>query len=354
MPQRDYYNVLGVQRTATPDEIKRAYRALAMRFHPDRNQGDEVAELRFKDISEAYRVLSDAAERERYDKLGPLYTEDGRPPSTDDVSGVMSRVWDNIFRRKRSTQGEDLRYTITIDLEEVAAGGQREIVVPRQVRCPTCDGFGASGEGRVLCGICKGSGKSTGNRLFRSACYHCSGEGYVVEIPCGQCGGERRVGREDHLKLRVPPGVATGQKLKLTAKGNESEDRGKPGDLFVIVNVTDHPVFRRRGADLVVELPLTIAEAAAGADIKVPTLDGTTTIRIPPGTESGRIFRLAGRGLPKLGRTGNGDLHLEATLEVPRELSDSERERLLAWVSSLPQARHPRRAAFDGIVEDRA
>lgn len=354
LPDRDYYNVLGIDRGATADEIKRAYRTLALRYHPDRNQGDAVAESRFKDVSEAYRVLSDPEERARYDRLGPLYTEDGRPPSQDDLSGVVSTMWNNLFGRRPKQAGEDLRYTITVTLEDVGAGTSRELVVPRQVCCPTCDGIGATPEGREVCSVCGGSGRSTGNRLFRTTCYHCSGKGYVITTPCGTCAGEGRIGREDTLRVRVPPGVATGQKLKLSGKGNESRDGGKSGDLYVIVNVGEHTLFRRRGADLVVELPLSFSEAALGADVAVPTLDGTTTIRIPPGTTPGRIFRLAGRGLPRVGRSGRGDLHLEATLEVPSELTDAERTRLAAWQSSLPDTRHPRRAAFRRAVEERS
>lgn len=353
MSDRDYYNVLGVHRDATPDDLKRAYRRLAMRWHPDRNAGDPLAEVRFKHVNEAYRVLSDADERARYDRLGPLFQPDGQPPSPDDVSSMMGRMWDNLWGRRRNPPGEDLRYTVSVTLEEVATGVQREIVVPRRVRCGTCQGLGAPSEGREICTACKGSGRATGPRLLSGRCYHCDGRGYTVTQACDDCGGEGRIGREDTLKVAVPKGVATGTKLKVAERGNDPAGDGRTGDLFVVVDVAEHALFHRRGDDLHVELPLAFHEAALGADVLVPTLDGTTTIRIPAGTPHGRVFRLTGRGLPRFRRGGTGDLHVEAVLEVPDDLSRDERARLDAWAATLPKGRHPRREAFDAAVGGR-
>lgn len=352
MAHRDYYNVLGVGRRATQDEIKKAYRGLAMRFHPDRNPSPD-AEQRFKDIAEAYAVLSNPEERARYDRLGPLYTHDGRPPRPEDVNEVLGTLFGGFFRRRNEERGDDLRYTIALTLEDVARGLDRTIVVPRRVRCATCSGDGAHPDGgKQSCEICSGSGRATGRRLFRTRCYHCDGAGYTVTRSCERCDGEGRVGVEDSLVVKVPKGVATGQKLKLAGKGDDSPGSGEAGDLFVIVNVAEHALFRRRGNDLLVELPLTFAEAAIGADVDVPTLEGLTTIRIPAGTQPGKIFRLSGRGMPRVGRGGPGDLHIQVQIEIPTALSEPERAALAQWSRDLGE-RHPLRAAFAEAVDAR-
>lgn len=351
---RDFYNILGIPRSASNDDVKKAYRNLARRWHPDKNASDDAAAARFKDINEAYRTLSDPEKRRRYDRLGPLYTEDGRPPRPEDVNEVVSGMFGSLFGRGRSDRGEDLRYTLSVSLEEVARGIEKEIVVPRQVPCNTCGGDGADpAGGRETCDICKGSGKGTG-RLFRSTCYHCSGRGFVVRKACSACQGEGLRGIEDSLRVKVPPGVATGQKLKLAAKGNASRGSGEAGDLLVIVNVAEHELFRRRGDDVIIELPLTFAELALGADVPIPTLDGATTIRIPPGSTPGRILRLGGRGLPRTGTASRGDLHVELALDVPQGLDPSQAEALRTWAHSLPATTHPRRARFDRAVQERS
>lgn len=348
---RDLYNVLGVPRTASPDTIKRAYRTLALRFHPDRNPGDAEAEQRFKDVHEAYKVLSDPALRARYDRLGPLFTADGRPPDPDDLRDALSTWWTTLFGSGKPGPGEDLRYTLSVTLEEVEKGASRDLEVPRQVRCVTCEGTGARPADRKTCTACGGSGKSTG-RLLRTQCYHCGGLGWVPDAPCPDCDGDGRVPRSDSLRVTVPPGVATGQKLKLKGKGNESRHGGPTGHLLVVVSVADHPLFRRRGDDLLLDLPLTLSEAALGADVPVPLIRGHTTIRIPPGTPQGKVFRLSGRGLPALGGRSRGDLHIETQIEVPTSLSDDERSQLRACFDRMPAARHPRRDALKRAIEE--
>lgn len=353
MAYRDLYNVLGVSRGASQDEIKKAYRKLAMQWHPDKTGNDPVAAQRFKDITLAYGVLSDPDERSRYDRLGPLYTEDGRPPRPEDLEQTLSSMVGRWFGRGKPPKGEDLRYTLTLDLEDVYEGTTRKIVVPRRVRCTTCGGDGADPHGgKQVCEVCSGTGRSTG-RLLRTSCYHCDGEGFVVTKTCGSCDGEGVIGSEDAIEVVIPPGVATGQKLKLNGKGNAPKGPGPEGDLYVVVNVADHALFRRRGKDVVVDLPLTFAEMALGADVPVPTLDGRTTIRVPPGTPPGRIFRLAGRGLPKVGGGSRGDVHLQVTLEVPEDLDPRQRDELARWSAALSEAAHPRRQAFDQAVRSR-
>lgn len=354
MATRDLYNVLGISKGASADDVKKAYRSLARRWHPDKNPGDADAAARFKDINEAYRTLADPEKRRRYDRLGPLYTEDGRPPRPEDVNEVVTSMFGSLFGRGKTDRGEDLRYTLSVTLEEVATGIDKEIVVPRFVRCNRCGGDGAEPEGgRETCGVCEGTGKASG-RLFRSSCYHCGGRGFTVTKRCDTCGGDGLKGLEDTLKVKVPAGVATGQKLKLAGRGNASRGSGEAGDLFVIVSVADHTLFRRRGDDVLIELPLAFHELALGADVEVPTLHGAASIRIPPGSAPGKILRLGGRGLPKVGAKGRGDLHVELTLEVPQGLTGAQSQALRAWSESLPPATHPRRATFDRAVEDRS
>lgn len=353
MATRDFYNVLGIPKSASADDVKKAYRGLARRWHPDKNPGDVEAAARFKDINEAYRTLSDVEKRRRYDRLGPLYTEDGRPPKPEDVSDAVTSVFNGIFGTGK-TRGEDLRYTLSVTLEEVAKGISKEIVVPRLVRCNQCGGDGAHPEGgKETCEACKGSGKGTG-RVFRTTCYHCSGRGFTVAKRCETCGGDGLKGLEDTLKVKVPAGVATGQKLKLAGKGNASRGSGEAGDLLVIVSVSEHPLFRRRGDDVLIELPLAFHELVLGADVDVPTLQGKAAIRIPPGSPPGKILRLGGRGLPKVGSKARGDLHVELSLEVPTGLSEAQQQALSAWASELSPATHPRRAAFDRAAEERS
>lgn len=354
MAHRDFYNVLGVPRDASQDQVKRAYRQLARRWHPDRNPGNDEVVQRFKDITTAYTCLSDPDKRARYDRLGPLYTDDGRPPRPDEVNEVVGTVLGNLFRRRKAPPGDDLRYTLSLSLEEVASTGSRQIVVPRRITCRLCGGDGADGDaGRSRCEVCGGSGRSRGPRIFRTTCYHCDGSGHVVSVPCRRCGGDGRTVHEESLRVKIPAGVATGQKLKLAGKGDESRGDAAPGDLYVIINISEHSLFRRRADDLLVDLPLTFAELALGGDVEVPTLEGSTIIRVPPGTSPGKVFRLPGRGLPRVRRSGRGDLHFQVILEVPSGLSEAQRRVLRDWSASLPEDAHTARAAFDSQLRDR-
>lgn len=353
MATRNYYNILGVERNASPDDIKRAYRALARQWHPDHNHSEQ-AERRFKDITEAYKTLSNAEERRRYDRLGPLYTSDGRPPRPEEVSEAVGAMFSGLFRQRRKARGEDLRYTISLTLEEVAQGIEREITVPRQVQCGTCVGEGADPDGgKQQCKVCGGSGKATGPRLFRSSCYHCDGRGFTTAKHCKTCGGAGRNPLNDVLKVKVPAGVATGQKLKLSGKGNAPTRPGVTGDLLVIINIAEHSLFRRRGNDLMVDLPVAYADLALGGTVEVPTLDGTTTIQIPAASPPGKILRLGGRGLPAVGKKSRGDLHLQLRLELPQDLSPAQQSELRSWSDDLSDSAHPHQAEFKQAMEER-
>ncbi len=352
MARRDYYVVLGVRKNATTDEIRKAFRQLALKYHPDRNPGDAEADTRFREAAEAWDVLGDAEKRERYDRLGPMYTHSGRPPNPDELNEMLRDAFGALFRRRRPDgPGEDLRYTLTLTLEEAAKGMERALTVGRSVRCRDCDGAGDAREGRIACAACGGTGKSGTRRLFRTECAVCDGRGYKPAARCARCGGERRVSVEDTLKVKVPGGVATGQKLKLRGKGNDPVPvtgmaSGPPGDLYVVVNVDDHPLFRRRGADLLAEVPVTYIEATLGTELPVPTLDGSTTIKIPSGTPSGQTFRLPGRGLPNLEGGGKGDLHVKVVIEIPTSLSDDARKALAAFGERAGVTSHPRRTSY--------
>ncbi len=349
MTDRDYYNVLGLSRSATPEQVKRAYRRLAMRWHPDRNLGDPVAERRFKEVHAAYRVLSDPLERERYDRLGPLFQPDGGPPRPDVLRDAVRRAWNDLVGRK--VDGEAIHYTLRLDLEDAARGIHREVVVPRRIHCPDCKGLGAPVADRHTCGACKGSGRA--NNLLRSRCFHCDGRGFVIDTPCGTCAGGGLVEREEAITVKVPAGVDTGTRLRVAERGHCPSGDGPPGDLLVLVDVADHALFRRDGGDLRVTLPLPLSEAILGADVPVPTLDGATWIRIPPGTPHGHVLRLGGRGMPDPRGDRRGDLLVEVELELPQDLSTDEQAMLARWAEQLDGARHPRRRAWNDAVEAR-
>jgi molecular chaperone DnaJ len=354
VPRRDFYATLGVRRDAPQADLKKAFRALAMQYHPDRNAGDGDAERRFREIAEAWSVLGDPEERTRYDRLGPLYTPDGRPPSPEDLGEFFSEALSGLFRRKQDSRGEDIKHTLRLCLELAADGGEQIITVQRDAICGRCGGDGAHPEGgKEGCEPCGGSGRSPTRRFLRSTCPSCNGRGFQITSACGTCHGEGRTRKEEKLKVKVPPGVATGQKLKLKERGHASRHGGEAGDLLIVVNVDEHPLFRRRGKDLICEVPLLFHEAALGTELSVPTLQGNTTILIPEGTESGKVFRLAGRGLrsPKSGK--RGDLHIKVVVEVPGELTGEQRAAIGALQGRLDAAAHPRRQEYDKLLRER-
>jgi molecular chaperone DnaJ len=267
---------------------------------------------------------------------------------------MLSELLGGLFRRKRHQKnGEDLRTTLTVELEEVATGGSRQVVVARNIRCQRCGTTGADPkDGRKPCKACKGTGKSPTRRVFRQSCARCDGRGFVVLKRCTVCDGKGLHGSEDRLLVKVPPGVATGQKLKLRGRGHEGMTNGTSGDLYVVISVAEHPLFRRRGHDLICDLPLTFAEATLGAEVTVPVLGSRTTIRVPAGTPSGRVLRLSGRGLPR-SDGGAGDLHLKVEVEIPPKLDRAQTEALRRFQALAGPAAHPDRLAFDKALEER-
>ncbi len=344
MSKRDYYEVLGVSRDAPPQEIKSAYRKAALKYHPDRNPGDKDAEERFKEAAEAYAVLTDADKRARYDQYGHAGVPMGGMVDFDasifsdfaDILGDFFGLGDVFFggparRRRGPRRGADVGYELEISLEEAVFGKEHEIAARRAEDCPSCEGSGAASRSDlVACPGCGGSGQQAYRQGFLTisrTCSTCGGSGRSIRNPCKECGGRGRIRREHKLKVRIPPGVETGNRLRVRGEGEIGEPGAPPGDLYVILHVRDHPFFQREGRELLCEVPITFSQAGLGAEIEVPLLrGGSTTLKIPAGTQTGRRFRLRGHGV-KDGR-GSGDLHVRVRVRTPVKLSREGREAL--------------------------
>ncbi|MEE4273575.1 MAG: molecular chaperone DnaJ [Thermoanaerobaculales bacterium] len=342
--QRDYYEVLGVSRTASLDEIKKAYRGLAVKYHPDRNPGDSAAEEKFKEASEAYAVLSDTAKRERYDRFGHQGVEGQQfsgfdPANFGDFADILGDLFGfgDIFggrqaqRRGGRQRGHDLQYTLRISLDEAAHGVERSIRVPRLEQCDTCSGSGSKpGTTPEACGTCGGSGQVMFRRGFLSVaqtCPSCTGAGRVNRDPCESCSGRGRVERETTLSVEVPAGVDSGMRLRLSGEGEGGVHGGPAGDLFVVIAVAPHEVFERDGDDLHMELPLSVYQAMLGADIEVTTIRGdATALKIPAGTQPGDVLRIREAGMPNVNGRRTGDLHVHAKVVVPTKISSEQRQ----------------------------
>jgi molecular chaperone DnaJ len=337
----DYYELLGVHRNATDAEIKRAYRRLAHEYHPDKNPGNKAAEEKFKEINQAYEVLSDAQKRTYYDQYGTAPGAQGGPGFGGFGAGMgMGDIFGDIFEeffgggrgRTRATEGEDVRYNLKISFEDAAFGTTTKILVPRWERCPDCEGTGSKpGTSPVTCTVCHGAGQIRTQQGFFSisrTCSRCSGEGKIIMDPCNTCRGRKRVERERTLSVKIPAGVETGNTIRLTGEGGLGSYGGPPGDLYVYLAVDEHPLFKREGQDIICDIPIGFAQAALGAEIEVPTLTGTAKLKIPSGTQPGHVFRLRGKGFPHLRGSGSGDQLCKVVVEVPSKLTARQRELL--------------------------
>ncbi len=359
--KRDYYEVLGVARTATEDEIKKAYRKLALKHHPDRNPDDRKrSEERFREVSEAYQVLCDAERRGLYDRFGHAAFEQQGAGGFDFSSGfedIIGDLFGDFFGtgrgrggRARNRRGQDLRYELEISFEEAAFGCEKTISVPRLARCEACAGGGAKpGTSPRTCPQCQGSGQVRFQQGFFSiakTCGHCNGQGTIITNPCPVCNGSGAQRRVQQLNLRVPPGVDDGSRLKLRGEGEAGPGTGTPGDLYVVLHVREHPLFLREGADVVCEVPISFTQAALGADIEVPTLEGQARVKIPAGTQSGHVFRLKGRGIPDLNAYGRGDEIIRVLVETPRKLTARQREVLEEFARISGEEVHPLSKSF--------
>ena len=338
MAKRDYYEILGVSRDATDGDLKKAYRQLALQYHPDRNPGDKKAEERFKEINEAYSVLSDPEKRAQYDRFGTVRAGVGVDVSDLGFGTLFDDLLEGFFggtprgRRARDRRGEDLQYDLEISLLEAATGLETKVQIPRLELCEECRGSGMEpGTKRQVCATCQGHGQvrfSQGFLTVARTCPHCGGTGEVNRHPCKACRGEGRQQRERMLRIKIPPGVEDGSQLRLSGEGAVGIHGGPPGDLYVVIRVRPHDLFVRRGDDLYCQLPLTFPQLALGDEVEVPILGGKAQLTVPPGTQPGQVLRLRGKGMPSLHGRSKGDICYQVVLEVPTTLNAKQRQLL--------------------------
>jgi molecular chaperone DnaJ len=345
LAKRDYYELLGVKRNASEQELKKAYRQLALKFHPDRNPGSKPSEDKFKEINEAYEVLSDPQKRHRYDAFGHA----GVGAGTEGAGGfdfnrsgfgdIFGDIFEDFFSgsstrsgRVRPERGADLRYNFPIEFEEAVLGKEAKIRIPKWEACADCRGTGAKSSDSIrTCPTCNGAGSvrfQQGFFTISRTCSHCNGEGRIIADPCLKCHGKKQIHREKTLTVKIPAGVETGTRLRLNGEGEPGSNGGPAGDLFVVLTVKDHPVFRREEDDLLCEVSISIGQAALGAKIEVPTLKAKTPLKVPAGTQSGRTFRLKGLGVANLKGHRIGDLLVKVHVVIPTKLTAQQRELL--------------------------
>jgi molecular chaperone DnaJ len=365
--KQDYYEVLGVPRTASESDLKSAYRKLAMKYHPDRNPGDKAAEERFKEAAEAYAILADAEKRSLYDRFGHA----GVSPSAGggagfdptifadfgDIFGGLGDIFGfgDLFggarRRGGPQRGADLRYDLEISFEESALGAETSIQIPRQEHCVTCKGSGAApGSSPTVCPQCRGQGQvrlQQGFLTVARTCPQCRGAGRVIANPCHTCHGAGRVTRERKITVKIPAGIASGQQLRLQGEGEAGTAGGPPGHLYVVVHVHEHEFFRRDGVNLFCEIPVNFTTLALGGEVQVPTLDGTESVKVREGTQTGTTLRLRGKGLPDVGGNGRGDLFATVQVQTPKKLSKEQRHLLEQLAKALPEEKFQPRARED-------
>lgn len=380
--KRDYYEVLGVPRGASDAEIKKAYRKLAKQYHPDVNPGDKAAEAKFKEINEAYEVLSDPQKRAKYDQFGHAGVDSngfggfgegfggfGGGFGDFDFGGIGD-IFESFFggtgfgkstRSKTAPQkGSDLKYSLEISFEEAAFGVEKEISVNRMETCSNCHGTGARpGTEPVTCKHCNGTGQvqykqSTpfGQFVNIRTCDVCRGEGKVITSPCGVCNGKGRVRKNVKIRVNVPAGIDDGQTISLRGEGEPGIRGGPPGDLFISIRVRPHPIFQRQGADVICEIPITFVQGALGAELEVPTLDGKVKYTIPEGTQTGTVFRLKGKGIPFLRGNGRGDQYVKVNIEVPRKLNEKQKAILREFAAASGDEIYEQRKGFFDKMRD--
>jgi molecular chaperone DnaJ len=349
MSKRDYYEVLGVSRDVNEADLKKAYRRLAMKYHPDRNKDDKEAEEKFKEVKEAHDILSDAQKRAAYDQYGHA----GVDPSAAGGAGfgggasfndIFGDVFGDIFgggarSRNRAYRGSDLRYNMELNLEEAVAGTTVKIKIPTLVACNTCGGSGAKkGSQATTCTTCGGTGQVRIQQGFFSVqqtCPHCHGQGKMIKDPCHDCHGQGRVEERKTLSVKVPPGVDNGDRIRLSGEGEAGENGGPPGDLYVQIHVRPHPIFERDGANLLCQVPISVATAALGGELEVPTLDGRVMLKIPNETQTGKLFRVKGKGVRPVRGGGQGDLICRVVVETPVKLTAKQKELLREFENSM-------------------
>ena len=362
--KKDYYELLGVSRNASEEEIKKAYRKLALQYHPDRNPGDKQSEENFKEVSEAYQILSDAEKRAKYDQFGHAAFGDGSPfPGGFDFTAGFEDVFGDIFgeffgggARRGRGRGDDLRYNLTLKFEEAVSGTEKKIKIPRHGPCETCHGSGAkAGTAPQTCPTCRGRGQVSFQQGFFSVsrtCSQCHGQGTIVKDPCANCGGSGRLRNLHTLNVKIPGGVDTGSRLKLRSEGESAPAGGAPGDLYVDIQVEPHPIFLRENLDILCDVPISITQAALGAEIDVPTLNGKVKMKIPPGTQSGKVFRMKGKGVNDVQGYHQGDQHVRVSVETPTHLTARQKELLKEFATAGGEDVNPMAKGFLDKMKD--
>jgi len=380
--KKDYYEVLGVSKSASAEEIKQAYRKLAKQYHPDMKPGDKAAEEKFKEIGEAYAVLSDQSKREKYDAYGhaafdPAYGAGSAGGGFGGFSGFSSgfedfdlgSIFESFFggspgagagRRNGPVRGESLRISLSLSFEEAAFGCEKNIEITRVETCADCGGSGAEkGTQAENCQKCSGSGQVRATRRTplgvistTETCPDCGGAGKIIKQKCQKCHGEGRIRKTRNIKINVPAGIDDGQTISLRGEGNAGRNGGLSGDLLVSIQIKPHSVFSREGATVVCELPVTLVAAVLGAEIDVPTLDGTVKYNLPEGTQNGDTFRLKGKGIPRINSTGRGDQFVRVSVEIPKHLTEKQKDLLRAFGDATGDTNYEKRRSFFSKIKD--
>ncbi|MBF0505593.1 MAG: molecular chaperone DnaJ [Nitrospirae bacterium] len=365
---KDYYKVLGVGRDAAQEDIKKAFRQLALKYHPDRNQGEKESEEKFKEINEAYTCLGDPEKRAHYDRYGTIEgfgsgagAGFGGFGAGAPFGDIFEDIFDDFFgsfggfKKAKPTKGSDLRYNLTINLEESAFGTERNITIPRWQSCDVCGGIGSEpGKPPVTCTQCQGTGHMRFQQGFFSVsktCGKCNGTGRLITNPCRNCNGNGKIKVQKQISIKIPAGVDNGSRLKLTGEGDFGSYGGPPGDLYVVLTVEEHPFFKREDINIYCHIPLSFPRAVFGGEIEVPTLDGSAKLKIPAGTQSGKSFHIKGKGIPKLGTHHRGDQIINVYIDVPKKLTPRQKE-LLEEFASISDEAHEDSKGFKSKLKD--
>lgn len=369
---KDYYEILNVSRDASQDEIKSAYRKLAKKYHPDLNPNDKEAEQKFKEINEAYEILSDPEKRKRYDMFGEAgvngqggYSQDfgGFGDIFDDIFDIFTGGFGRTSQRSRDygpVRGADLRYELTLEFEEAVFGVEKEIQIRRAESCGTCDGTGVKpGSSKETCSKCNGTGEIRyaqrtpfGQFVRVATCDACGGSGEIIKEKCETCNGRGKVLKNRRIKVKIPAGVDTGSVISVRGEGEAGERGGPPGDLYVYINVKPHKIFKREGNDLYLTVPISFTEACLGAEIEVPTLEGIEKFSLPAGTQTGEVFKLKNMGVPNLRGVGRGDLYFEVQIQVPKKLTERQKQLLLELDKEFGKNRKGSKKGFFRKMKD--
>ncbi|MBS5937178.1 molecular chaperone DnaJ [Clostridium sartagoforme] len=356
MANKDYYAALGLEKGASDEEIKKAFRKLAIKYHPDKNQGDKEAENKFKEINEAYQVLSDPEKKERYDKFGTVdfdgsgFGSGGFGGFDFSDMGGFGDIFESFFgggggggrRRNGPQRGSDLEYTVNLTFEEAVFGVEKEIAINRSESCETCRGTGAkAGTSKKTCPTCSGTGQirtqrqtPLGSFVSTTTCNNCGGSGSIIEEPCTTCHGKGHVRKNRKIKVNIPAGVDTGNVMPLRGQGDHGTNDGPPGDLYVRINVSPSKKFVRKGNDIYYDTHISMGNAALGVEITVPTVDGDVKYSVPAGTQSGTLFRLKGKGVPRVNSSGRGDQYVKVIVDIPKTLNDKQKDALRAFMEA--------------------